>query len=176
MNNDNSLAKRLQANEIILIALIALSAIGIAVTDFSPKYGFWYWMAMVPIFGGFSLYTGWSRATSQGISASAVIRTQLLHWIGLLIAIVLVFFLLRTGRINNIEAGIVALLMFAFATFLAGVHFDWRYMVVGIILGAAVVGAALVQEFIWMIMIPIVAAIILAIIWWWRTKDRVEEI
>jgi hypothetical protein len=176
MNNNNTLAKRLQANEIILIALIALSAIGIAVTDFSPRYGFWYWMAMVPIFGGFSLYSGWSKATSQGISVSTVLRTQLLHWIGLLVAIVIVFFLLRTGRINNIEAGIVALLMFAFATFLAGVHFDWRYMVVGIILGAAVVGAALVQEFIWMIMIPIVAAIILAIIWWWRTKDRVEEI
>jgi len=176
MNNPNSLAKRLQANEIILIALIALSAIGIGVTDFSPKYGFWYWMAMVPIFGGFSLYTGWSRATHQGIGVSTVIRTQLLHWIGLLIAIVLVFFLLRSGRINNIDAGLVALLMFAFATFLAGVHFDWRYMVVGIILGAAVVGAALVQEFIWMIMIPIVAAVILAIIWWWRTKERVEEI
>lgn len=176
MNNDNKLAKRLQANEILLIALIALSAIGIAVTDFSPKYGFWYWMAMVPIFGGFSLYTGWSKAAQQGISASVVIRTQLLHWIGLLVAIVVVFFLLKTGRINNIEAGIIALLMFAFATFLAGVHFDWRYMVVGIILGAAVVGAALVQEFIWMVMIPIVAAIILGIIWWWRTKEGSDEI
>lgn len=171
MNNQNSLAKRLQANEFILIALIALSAIGIGVTDFSPKYGFWYWAAMVPIFGGFSLYTGWSRATSQGISVSTVIRTQLLHWIGLLIAIILVFFLLRSGRINNIDAGLVALLMLAFATFLAGVHFDWRYMVVGIILGLAVVGAALVQEFIWMIMIPIVAAVILVIIWWWRTRE-----
>lgn len=176
MNNDNSLAKRLQANEIILIALIALSAIGIGVTDFSPKYGFWYWMAMVPVFGGLSLYTGWSRARRQGIGVATVIRTQLLHWIGLLIAIGLVFFLLRSGRINNIDAALVALLMFAFATFLAGVHFDWRYMVVGIILGAAVVGAALVQKFIWMIIIPIVAAIILAIIWWRRTKEGTGEI
>jgi hypothetical protein len=176
MEHDQSLTKRLQSSEIILIALIALSAIGIGITDFSPRYGFSYWLAMVPIFGGFSILTGWSRSRSRGLSTSVVIKTQLLHWIGLLIAIIIVFFLLRTGRINNIEAGIVALLMLAFATFLAGVHFDWRYMIVGIILGAAVVGAALVQEFIWMILIPIAAAIILVIIWWWRTRERIEEI
>lgn len=171
MTDGKRFGERFQANELILIALIALSAIGIGVTDFAPRYGFWYWMAMVPIFGAFSLYTGWSKARDQGLGISSVIRSQLLHWIGLLIAIALVFFLLSAGRINNTEAGLVALLMFSFATFLAGVHFDWRYMVVGIILALALVGAALVQRFIWMVLIPVFATIVLAIIWWWRTRE-----
>jgi len=175
MNESKSLFKRLNANEIIIIALIALSAIGIGITDFSPRYGFWYWVVMVPVFGGLSLYTGWSKARSRGVSASNVIKTMILHWIGLLIAIIIVFFLLRAGRFNNTEAGLTALLLLAFTTFLAGVHFDWRYMIVGIILGAAVVGAALVQQLLWIIIIPIVAAIILIVIWWWRTKESVEE-
>ncbi len=175
MNESKSIIKRLNANEIIIIALIALSAIGIGITDISPRYGFWYWVIMVPVFGGLSLYTGWSKARSQGISASNVIKRQLLHWIGLLIAIIIVFFLLRAGRFNNTEAGLTALLLLAFTTFLAGVHFDWRYMIVGIILGAAVVGAALVQQLLWIIIIPIVAAIILIVIWWWRTKESIEE-
>jgi hypothetical protein len=163
--------KGFPSTEVILIALILLSAIGIGITDFSPKYGFWYWVIMVPVFGGLSLYTGWSKVRNQGVSASNVIRRQLLHWVALLIAIIIVFFLLRSGRYNNIEAGLTALLMLAFSTFLAGVHFDWRFMVVGIILGVSLVGAALVQEFLWMIILPIITAIILAVIWWYRTKE-----
>jgi hypothetical protein len=174
MENDRSSTTRLQTNEVILIALITLSAIGIVITDISPTYGFWSWMGMVPIFGGLSLYTGWSRARDRGVSASSVIKTQLLHWIGLLFAVNLVFLLLRKGRINNTEAGLVALLLLAFATFLAGVHFDWRYIIVGIILGATVAGATIVQEFIWMIIIPAITALILVAIWWWRNRERIE--
>jgi hypothetical protein len=62
----------------------------------------------------------------------------------------------------------LALLSLALATFLAGVHFEWRFMVVGVILGAAVAGTAFVEQLIWMIIIPILALVVLIIFWWKR--------
>jgi len=73
-----------------------------------------------------------------------------------------------TDRINSNQLALLALLSLALATFLAGVHFDWRFMVVGVILGAAVAGAALVEQLLWMIIIPIAALLALIIFWWKR--------
>jgi hypothetical protein len=42
-------------------------------------------------------------------------------------------------------------------------------MVVGIVLGACVAGAAFVEQVVWMIVIPIVVAIVLIVFWWKRS-------
>jgi len=36
--------------EIVIIALIAFSIVGIGITDFSPAASYKYWVAMVPLF------------------------------------------------------------------------------------------------------------------------------
>ena len=52
--------------EIVIIVLIALSIIGIGITDFSPADSYKYWLAMVPIFCGGCLILEWSRVRGQG--------------------------------------------------------------------------------------------------------------
>ncbi len=164
-----SLAKSVRSEEAILITLIVLSAVGIGFTNFRPLESFWFCVAMVPVFGGTSLYIGWSKARKRGEGISRIIWVQLLHWLGLLAAIGLIYLLFEmTDRINSNQLALLALLSLALATFLAGVHFDWRFMVVGVILGAAVAGAALVEQVIWMIIIPIAALLALIIFWWKR--------
>jgi hypothetical protein len=166
---ERSFAKKIHTEEAILLTLMALSAIGIGVTNFMPIRSFWYWVAMVPIFGGVSIYMGWSKARRRGEGASRIIRVQLLHWIGLLAAVVLIYLLYEpAGRINNNQLAFISLLALALATFLAGVHFDWRFMIIGIVLGACVAGAAFVEQFIWIIAIPIVVVLVLLIFWWKR--------
>lgn len=101
---------------------------------------------------------------------SRIIRVQLLHWIGLLAAVALIYFLFkRTGRIDYNQLALISLLALSLTTFLAGVHFDWRFMVVGLVLGACVAGAAFVEQFMWMIVIPIVVALVLIVFWWKRS-------
>jgi hypothetical protein len=151
------LARKLGIDEVILVVLLTLSAVGIAISEISPPDAFWYWLAMVPVFGGISLFAGWSRAREQGMTATGVLRNQLLHWVGLAAAVCLVFLLATTGRMNDEDAGLVALLVLALATFLAGVHFDWRYCVVGALLAAAVGALAVVKGFLWVIAIIAVA-------------------
>jgi len=164
-----SMAKSVSQEEAILITLIVLVTVGIAITNFRPFESFYFWVAMVPVFGLTSLYVGWTKARNRGEGISRIIWVQLLHWIGLLAAIGLIYLLYSTtGRIDNNQLALLTLLSLALATFLAGVHFEWRFMVVGVILGAAVAGAALIEQVIWMIIIPIAAIIVLAIFWWKR--------
>jgi hypothetical protein len=167
---EKSFAKKLHTEEAILITLMALSAIGIGVTNFKPVESFWYWAAMAPVFGAVSIYMGWSKARRRGEGMSRIIRVQLLHWVGLLAAVVLIYLLFEpAGRINNNQLAIISLLALALTTFLAGVHFDWRFMLVGIVLGACVAGAAFVEQVMWMIVIPIVVALVLIVFWWKRS-------
>ena len=165
-----SMAKSVGQEEAILITLIVLATVGIAITNFSPFESFYFWVAMVPVFGLTSLYIGWTKARKRGEGISRIIWVQLLHWVGLLAAIGLIYMLYSsTGRIDNNQLALLTLTCLALATFLAGVHFEWRFMVVGVILGAAVAGAAVIEQVIWMIGLP-VAAIIVLVIFWWKRK------
>jgi len=166
------LVRQVQTGGIILLVLLTLSAIGIGITDFAPAKALWYWLAMAPIFGGVCIYLEWTHSTDrQGTSPFRIVRKQVFHWIGFLVAIYLVFLLHSTGRLNDADAGLVALLTLAMSTFFAGVHSDWRICLVGIILGSAVGGAAMVEEFFWMLLIPLVVAVAVGIIWW-RHRTR----
>lgn len=139
------------AQELVLLALLVLSAIGVTISEISPAKAFRYWIVMVPIFGAVSLFSGWSRARAGGMTAADVVWRQLLHWAALAVAVCLVFLLQASGRMGEADAGTVTLLSLSLATFLAGVHFDWRYCVVGALLAAAVAAIALVSNFLWLI-------------------------
>jgi hypothetical protein len=122
---------------------------------------------MAPVFAGQYLH-GLVKARRRG-GMSRIIRVQILHWIGLLAARPYLFLVQATGRIDYNQLALISLLALALTTFLAGVHFDWRFMVVGIVLGACVAGAAFVEQVVWMIVIPIVVAIVLIVFWWKRS-------
>ena len=77
--------------ELVLISLIAFSLIGIAITDFSPKDSHRYWLAMIPVFAGACLILEWSRARGKGQKWVIILRNQVLHWAGLLVAVQLVY-------------------------------------------------------------------------------------
>ena len=164
-------SKKVHLDETVLLGLLLLSGVGIALTDFAPSKGFWYWVAMAPLFWGGGIYMEWSRVKDRGESRFKIIQRQTIHWVGYLVAVHLVFLLNYTGRMNSADAGLVALLVLALSTFFAGVYSDWRLTFVGLFLGSAVAGAALVEEFIWLALIPVVVILVGAIVWWrYRTK------
>jgi len=161
-NGSSSVPKKRHTSEFILVLLLLLSVVGIALTDFSPTKGFWYWMAMGPLFCGAAIAIEWSRMNRQGESKGKLVWTQIFHWFGYLITIYLVFILSApgTGRLNNVDVGLVALLILAFATFSSGITASWRISIVGVFLGIALVAIALLEEYIWVILIPLALIII----------------
>jgi len=132
-----------------LVALVALSLVGFALADFSAVQGFRYWVYVSPAFAAVSIFVSWSRARRRDESVPEILRSQLLHWATLPVAVYLIYLLGTTGRMNAADAGLVALLSIAIITFLAGVHFEWRLAVVGAALAVGALAGAIVEQFFW---------------------------
>jgi hypothetical protein len=167
---DATLEEPMRVIEVVCAALVAFAAIGIGVTDVSPYYGFWYWVAMVPVFGVATAWSTWPSGDASGATATGVLRTQAMHWVATLAAVHVVFILLRAGRMNNEDAGLVALLTLGLSTFLAGTYGDWRFCLVGLLLGLIAGAAGFVEQFLWMLLIPLIVIVALLGLWWFRSQ------
>ena len=104
----------------------------------------------------------WSRVRGKGFKWTTILRTQLLHWAGLLLAVRLVFEMLHKGRLDNENTGLVILLLLALSTFIAGIHLGWW----GGVLGAALAAATYLEEYVWIFLI--IGLAVLAIVFLWK--------
>ena len=141
----------LRVFEIIFVALVVLSLIGVGITDFSPARSYWYWFAMAPIFAGACLVMEWSQARREGTSWLSIVRTQLFTWLGLLAAVQVVFLLLRAGRLTYESTGLVILLLLALTTFIAGIHLGYQLCLLGGFLGLTLLMVAYLEQYVWVI-------------------------
>ena len=137
----------------VYMVLIALSIGGIAIMDYSEKYGLWYWLAMAVIFGAASVGLAWHNAGYTGETRWHQVRRQVLHWLTLIVGILLVFLMQRFEVLDPTASAMVALLMLAVATVLAGVHFEWRLAVLGLVLAMTFVAAVVTEGFFWLLLI-----------------------
>lgn len=160
-NKGKSLKRLFGTREIIVMVLILLSIIGIGITDYFPDYSRHYWFSMVIVFGGACLILEWSRARGKGQKWTAIVKTQLLLWVGLFMAVYVMYLVQLARGMDNADTGLVILLLLALTTFFAGVNLGWRLLIVGLFLGVAVIGAAYLEHFAWIFFI--VAIVIAAV-------------
>lgn len=146
---------------LVLGGLVGLSYIGIAITNISPVVSRIYWLLMVPVFAAVILFSQWVRLRGQEVQWTRVLREQLFHWVGLFIAIQIVYMFVRNGRMDYGASGLVITLLFTFAMFLEGVHLDWRYYLVALFLALGLVVAVLVETYLWITLL-IVAVVTVA--------------
>lgn len=148
----------------IYIALIVLSIGGVAIMDFSARYGLWYWLAMTAVFGGTAVGLTGQAARDRGKAAAPHVRRQLLSWLTVLVGMLLVFLMQWSLQLDPTVAGLVALLLLAVASVLAGISGDWRLAVVGGVLAATFVAAVLAADFFWAaLLIAIIGAVVLVV-------------
>lgn len=156
--------------EIVLVVLVLLSGIGVAINDYNPASAFRYWIWMAPLFGIISTAAAWARARRRNEAVGRVVQTQAMHWLGVVGAVYLVYLLQSTGRMANEAAGLAALIVLALASFLAGVHADWRLSLVGIVLGITVVGFAILEQIIWVLVIPLLILAVIGLLIYMRRR------
>jgi hypothetical protein len=159
----------------VLLVLVVLSGIGVAVNDYSPKSAFRYWLWMAPTFGVVSIVAAWWRATLRGESVVMAVQRQVLHWAGVIGAVYLIYLLQSTGRMENEAAGLAALIVIALSAFLAGVHTDWRLMVLGAILSVTVVGFAILEQIIWIVVLPVMLMIVVVVVLYIRRSRSSQQ-
>lgn len=148
-------------DSLVAMAMLVLSFIGIAATEASVQWAQVYWTATAITFwvGTLVLHRGYYQGGKE-FALSATMAA--LHWGAVLLAIQLVYFLISAGQIG--DAGLVNGIVVALGAFVAGVHQNWRLMVIGVALGAAVAGLGLVEEYLWVLVgLAVVALVALAI-------------
>jgi len=82
----------------------------------------------------------------------------------------LIYLMQSTGRMQNEAAGLTALIVIALSSFLAGVHSDWRLMVLGAVLGATVVSFAVLEQLIWIVVLPVLLILVVAVVLYIRRR------
>jgi hypothetical protein len=150
---EKSFLHGLQIFEIIFVVLMVLSLVGVGITDFSPARSYWYWFAMAPIFACACLIIEWSCVRGEGKNWLGILRTQLLTWLGLLIAVQLVFLLLRAGRLTYESTGLVILLLLALTTFIVGISLGYQLCLLGGFLGITLLIVAYLEQYVWVLLL-----------------------
>ena len=80
----------------------------------------------------------------------AALRTAL-HWLGVLVAIELVYVFIDAGRLTNADTGLLNGTILALGTFTSGVHTNWRLVVIGTALGLGTAAVAYIEQYLWIL-------------------------
>jgi hypothetical protein len=152
----------------ILMVLFAL--LGIALTTTNSSVASTYWIALVPVYGLLCIATAWRRRGRQ-MERREVLR-QFLHWSAIGLALGIDFYVRGTGVETGLAAGLNALLLLALGALLAGIHLDWLFAVVGVLLGVTLIVVAKTDQYLWLMFIAGGIAIVLMLVYMWLLGPR----
>ena len=161
-----------------LCGMLVLALIGMGLSQTLVKGVWWYWLFVVVIYAALGLWRSTRKANKKDQAVRELIGRELGHWVILLAFLALVFLLERQEIIDRQASSDVALLLLALTCCLAGVHFDWLLMVVGIVLTIMVVAMSTLKQYsiaLWVIMILV--AILAATLFYFKSRsgDSVVE-
>lgn len=158
----------------VLCGMLLLALIGMGLSQASEKGAWEYWLFVVIVYAALGLWRSTRRAKLQGQPVRALVVRELSHW-GVLLAFLAVLLLLeRREIVDRQSASDFALMLLALTCCLAGVHFDWLLMIMGVVLTVMVVAMATLEQYtvvLWFIMILV--AIAAAAVYYFRSKDTV---
>jgi hypothetical protein len=131
-------------------AMLLFAFIGIAASDVSGLGTQTYWTILTLAFGitGFALQ--WMHA-APGFEYTRKALLTVVHWIGVLATILLVYLFIDAGRLNNADTGLLNGVVLALGTFLAGVYGTWRLAVIGAAIGLATAAVAFSEQYMWLL-------------------------
>ncbi len=136
-----------------LITALILSILGIGLTDYSPLKSYRYWAAMTLVLTITSLLIGWFRAKRLGLSTGKALAIQLAHWAITALAVVGIFMLLKAGRLNYENTGLVLLLVLGLSTLLDGFRLDRHFSLIGVLMLVTAVVAGFIEQYLWVLLI-----------------------
>ncbi len=150
---------------LVALTMLALSFIGLVVSDVW-RHGAWvYWRIMIPVFAVLSLFLSWYLRKNHKNVTAVTLWHELLHWIGLGLAVYLVSIFTNSGLIGRFEAGLMTLMLLSLTTFLSGIYVEPTFFVIGLLLGVFAAGASIFAEYVYTVMLPLTVVAILLVIW-----------
>lgn len=162
-DNDHHIRKKWKARLVVSGLMLILAFISLVLVDIHSKAYWFFSQALAVIYALLSIWLFWYLNRGEKKFTRSTIWHQILHWIGLLVALYLVDVFVQSGIMSALTAGVVTITMLALTLYLAGLYSDIAFVLIGITLAICAYVLAYVQTYLSIIMIPviIVAAIII---------------
>lgn len=154
------------------LIMILLSLVGLIISTLRKDGGWTYWRIMVPLFALLCLWLSWYLRRREESLSFVEIGHEVLHWIGLLLAVFLISTFVRLGIAGRFQASLMILTLLAFALFTAGIYIEATFMVIGILLAFFAAGAGIIAEYLYTVMIPLTLVAILGLYILVRKKTK----
>lgn len=155
-----------KATGTIALIMVGLALLGVGLSTLSAPLARKYWMTLIPIYGVLCTITAWRRSQQAGAAGGRLVLRQVLHWLGIGGAVLIDFAIRGAGVESQQSAGFNALLLLALGCFLAGVHLDWSFGLVGLLLALTLVFAAKAEQYLWLLfLVGIVVIGVLVLAW-----------
>lgn len=170
-----------RARLIIGLIMLVFSFIGLIIADVEKQGAWLYWRIMVPVFSVLCLWLSWYLRRKKHSLTLSTIWHEILHWFGLIIAVYLISIFVEMGIMGRIEASLMVITLLALTTFIAGIYVEFTFIPIGVMLGCFALGAALAQEYLYTIMLPITIGIAIILVWLIhsmrkKTQQKIHEI
>jgi hypothetical protein len=123
--------------------MIVVATVAVAWTDLRPQSSPLVWRSVALLYTGIAIWRVWAKGGADRWRGTGI---QLLHWLVFLLAMFIVEVPVVFDALNDISKGILLLLLLGLATFLDGLYVDWRFCIVGALLGAGVVAVAFFNQ------------------------------
>jgi hypothetical protein len=137
----------------VAVVMVLLALLGVGLTTTNASLAMTYWVTLVPIYGLLCIGTAWLHSGPGKALNRSVVVHQVLHWLGIGLALGLDFYVRQSGEETGVAAGLNALLLLALGCYLAGVHLEWMFAVVGVLLTVALVIVTKADEYLWLMFV-----------------------
>jgi hypothetical protein len=142
----------------LFVLMLALAIIGVGVTQLAASGGWRYWIGLAVVYAGISVVRTWQLAKRAGKPVWRMVRSQVLHWAATLVAIKIVLLFESSHITDRGPASDFSLLILALSCFLAGVHFNPMFMLLGAILAIIAVALGYLDQLsIFVLIVPLAA-------------------
>ena len=161
---------------LIVGVLSVLVMIGLFLTNVSHLHARYYWSAMFPIFGIVSL---WHELTGPNSNPGPLwkrILRQVLHWLGPIVAVQIIFLQLTRGQMDADAVALVTLVILAVTCFMAGVHIDRSFYWVSAALAFAAVVGTEIEAYLWMLAAIAIVAVAITVFAAIALRRRATEV
>jgi hypothetical protein len=147
--------------------MIVLALVGVGLTTSRSESSLTYWIWLVPVYGLLCIVTAGARGWHEkGFRQLQLVR-QVAHWLGIGLALWIDFIIRRAGEETATAAALNAMMLLALGSYLAGVHLEWHFMLVGAVLTLAAVTVAKGYQYSWLIFVVGGVAVVAMLGWRW---------
>lgn len=167
-------ARALLFREWPYLAMLLLALFGVAYTSVSRQGMTIYWMILVPCFAVICIAGHWKDVVGRD-GQRRLIRRQVLHWFGVILAMNLVFVADVEKMMNSDASALMALTVLALGAFTAGIEVNsWRISVVGTVLGLGVPAIAWLEESTLLLLLTAIVLIAIGALFFSKRPRRLE--